>query len=184
MMNYKLCKVVSPLLLICFCFIQYKKTSSTQEDQLPPATQTGANTFGCKINGYVFVPKGYSGTGIPNPHVIFDNGLNNLPYLQIDATQYSPANISEGYIIISIGSIRGSGNYASPTNFNFFTGWQNIIGNCHTIAFDSTIKKWGNATITKYDPSNRIISGSFAYKFKTINCDTIFVTDGRFDFKL
>ena len=34
-------------------------------DQLPPETQTGANTFGCLVNGKVFIPK--------------DSGLN--PYL-------------------------------------------------------------------------------------------------------
>ncbi|MBS1947911.1 MAG: hypothetical protein JST47_09105 [Bacteroidetes bacterium] len=29
---------------------------SVAEPQLPPITQTGANTFGCKVNGKVWVP--------------------------------------------------------------------------------------------------------------------------------
>src|SRR5882724_1729284 len=28
--------------------------------ELPPATQTGANTFGCKVDGSFWVPKGFS----------------------------------------------------------------------------------------------------------------------------
>ncbi|KMQ67526.1 hypothetical protein ACM44_14780, partial [Chryseobacterium koreense CCUG 49689] len=37
------------------------RSSENQQDtynpQLPPITQTGANTFGCKINGVVMVPR-------------------------------------------------------------------------------------------------------------------------------
>jgi len=36
-----------------------KKNKPTNPvDQLPPETQTGANTFGCLINGEVFKPGG------------------------------------------------------------------------------------------------------------------------------
>ncbi|QKG53326.1 hypothetical protein [Hymenobacter sp. BRD67] len=31
------------------------------EDQLPPATQTGAGTFGCLFNGQPWTPQGYDG---------------------------------------------------------------------------------------------------------------------------
>ena len=30
----------------------------TPLEQLPPATQTGANTFGCLVDGEVYIPKG------------------------------------------------------------------------------------------------------------------------------
>jgi hypothetical protein len=32
-------------------------------DQLPPATQTGANTAGCLVDGKAFLPKGYIPSG-------------------------------------------------------------------------------------------------------------------------
>ena len=43
------------------------KKSSTTEDQLPPETTTGAMTFGCKVDGKVFVPK--DGKGKPGLYV-------------------------------------------------------------------------------------------------------------------
>ena len=43
------------LLLIIFTLINC--TKSDDQDQLPPITQTGANTFGCKINGVVMIPR-------------------------------------------------------------------------------------------------------------------------------
>ena len=183
-MNYKLFKAVSPLLLICFCLAQCKKTSSAQEDQLPPATQTGANTFGCKINGKVYIPKGYNGTGTPNPHLSFDIGLNSLPYLQIDAKQLNSANNAEGQVLIIFANISRIGRYEYPTDFNFSTGWPKYLNNCGIITFDTTIIKSGWGDIIKYDITNRIISGTFNFKFKTLSCDTVFVTDGRFDYKL
>ena len=49
--------------------------------------------------------------------------------------------------------------------------------------FDSTVIKNGVLTITKLDHSNRIISGTFnAILFKQ-GCDTIKITEGRFDMK-
>ena len=38
--------------------------------QLPPATQTGANTFGCLVNGQPYTPKG--NTGASNFGVTYD----------------------------------------------------------------------------------------------------------------
>ena len=66
---------------------------------------------------------------------------------------------------------------------NFSIGWNQILGNCFTQAFDTTIKKSGSITLTRYDVSSRIISGTFRAQFKTTTCDTIYLTDGRFDFK-
>ena len=47
-------------------------TKTTEEErwnpELPPITQTGANTFGCKINGVIMIPRDsrvYSLGGIP-----------------------------------------------------------------------------------------------------------------------
>jgi len=57
-----------------------KKDNNNNADSLPPATQTGANTLGCLVNGKVFVPKGHGGTGRPNPHVQYDYDLNGKPY--------------------------------------------------------------------------------------------------------
>ncbi len=46
------------LLLIALTFLNCSSSDDPiSQDQLPPITQTGANTFGCVINGEVLIPK-------------------------------------------------------------------------------------------------------------------------------
>ncbi|MCW3073455.1 MAG: hypothetical protein JWP69_524 [Flaviaesturariibacter sp.] len=174
--------IVTATLFLLLTAMSCKK-NKVAEDQLPPITQTGANTFGCLINGNVYIAKGYNGTGTPNPKIQFDIGLNGLPYLSIDAKQLNKEHISEGQVFVAIANISGTGTYTYPSSFNFSVGWNKYIANCGMLAFDTTIKQWGEANITKYDLTNHIISGTFNFKYKTQTCDTIRVTDGRFDFK-
>lgn len=58
-MNRKL--PLSLCLLLTQCS-QCKKDDPAPEEQLPPATQTGANTLGCLVNGQPYTPGGYKGT--------------------------------------------------------------------------------------------------------------------------
>ena len=47
-------------LLIAYALNSCSLTSDASPDTLPPETQNGAETFGCLVNGKVFVPKGNS----------------------------------------------------------------------------------------------------------------------------
>ncbi len=89
-----------------------------------------------------------------------------------------------GGVIISFQSIVGLGQYTYPNNFNFSVGWPALLNTCGTVAYDTTILKIGGGVLTRYDQANRIFSGTFNCKFKTLTCDTVYITDGRFDFKL
>ncbi|MEJ7914030.1 MAG: hypothetical protein WKF70_12800 [Chitinophagaceae bacterium] len=46
------------LLLLTVLFSFQCRKSKSELEQLPPATQTGAETFGCLVNGKAFKPKG------------------------------------------------------------------------------------------------------------------------------
>ena len=173
------------LLALFSIFAACKKGSTTTtQDQLPPATQTGTNTFGCLVNRKVYIPKGYSGTGTPNPKKIFDIGLNRLPYLQIDAIQYDDQKNQNGSFIINIDSLIGTGIYTVYTNKKQIGFGSYLIPSCGILPDDDIQYKSGNIQITKYDLTNGIISGIFSFKIKPSNCDTLFFTEGRFDFKL
>jgi hypothetical protein len=50
------------LLVLISCSKEDNKPTSPI-DQLPPATQIGANTAGCLLDGKAFLPKGYLHTG-------------------------------------------------------------------------------------------------------------------------
>ncbi len=170
------------LLIISFFFLllvySCKKDNASK---LPPPTQTGENTFGCLVNGEAYVPKGFDGTGRPNPHIQFDYGFNGQPYLTIDVIQYEKNN-AIGDIFIGFGNLTRTGYYSVPIDFTFLVAWKKL-GNCNTPPFDSTLQKYGGGIITKLDIPNRIVSGTFDFKYKTTNCDTVRITDGRFDIK-
>jgi hypothetical protein len=54
---------ITLLLLITACGCVNDNIQNNQQDELPPITQTGENTFGCIIDGEVLVPKdGSSGS--------------------------------------------------------------------------------------------------------------------------
>lgn len=59
-MKPRLFFIISSLLFVCLTASKCKKDKPPVNpvSQLPPETQTGANTFGCLIDGKVFVPKG------------------------------------------------------------------------------------------------------------------------------
>lgn len=161
-------------------FLSCRKTNTS--DQLPPSTQIGAGTFGCKINGEVFVPKGSDGTGRPNPHISYDFDLQGQPFLSISSKQFVSGTFA-GYCDIVFRNLNSTGDYYYPVDFENFVTWQSLLGNCYTPAYDTTVKKWGKGIITKLDIPNRIISGTFDCKFKHGQCDTVYITEGRFDIK-
>ena len=79
-----------PLLAALLGLSQCKKTepaAARPEDQLPPATQTGANTFGCLLNGQPWTPGGSNGTD--NYKVVYDPGYAGGS-LDIRAYRYPP----------------------------------------------------------------------------------------------
>ena len=168
-------------MLIVLCAASCKKDKQNQ-DQLPPATQTGANTFACLINGKVFIPKGYDGTGKPNPHILYDFDLQGQPFLSLEGNSFRKS-VSMGGIFLVFRNLNHPGYYSVIDNLKFTVGWPEVINQCGGQTLDSTLQKWGGGVITKLDIPNQIISGTFDFKYKPQNCDTVFVTEGRFDFK-
>ena len=61
-------------ILLLFAIIFFNCENNDPEEQLPPITQTGENTFGAIVNGKVFIPK--DKTGIRPPGGGTPRGLN------------------------------------------------------------------------------------------------------------
>ena len=171
-----------------FCFAKCEKEKpidSTNNDipGLPPATQVGANTFGCLINGIPWVPEGYGG-GSPNLSIDYDPGFNNGIF---GIAAYRKTVSDNTSMAIGVGdSIR---LINAPYTFNI--GFKGLGGAyyidsfyCERMSTDSSHKSSGFITISKLDRSTRIIAGSFEFTLFNANCgDTIKITNGRFDFK-
>ena len=154
-----------------------------RKDQLPPETQTGANTVGCLVNGKVFLPKK---EGI-NPEVnCFYQLVNGEYYFNMafsDLTNSSSAGISiqnrknplivgQIYIlnknIVDDGSFNGSGGIYSPhPNNQFYT----------------TTMLTGELKITKLDQVNFIVSGTFWFDAVNSLGEVVQIRQGRFDWR-
>jgi uncharacterized protein DUF6252 len=176
------------LFFILFSFASCRKHKPINPvDQLPAATQTGANTFGCLINGQVFLPKGPSLS----------------PILQC-AYQYLNTDYSKGYFFqLSAGNKNNSSDVFGIGIFTdslaikegVYTLAENQKGNAYGLysrfqeqgnVVKSTILYTksnlpGQVIITKLDEINQIVSGSFWFSVINDSGDTLKITDGRFD---
>ncbi|MBS1487715.1 MAG: hypothetical protein JST43_09005 [Bacteroidetes bacterium] len=167
--------ILSLALIIQFSSCDLFKKSDpkplTELQKLPPATQTGKNTFGCLINGKAFVP--ISTTDIT---AIYQQGILQIgvhttsPYqsvgLSVDETNYGPIT-TISYPLNKPPNSSGGSSYM-PLNGSSL---------CSTQAISGVI------TITKIDRVSYIVSGTFEFSSAASGCDTLKITNGRFDIK-
>ncbi len=166
------------LFILFFASLSGCKKSNDHEEVLPPITQTGANTFGCLINGKIYIPKGFE-QNHPNFDVIVDstNGGN------LDIRTFRKENGIMQALSFSCFGISSSGIYQTQIYPTYAKDINSSI--CYFVNSGSNYKQ-GFIQITRYDINNRIFSGTFEMKMydSTISCDTILITQGRFDKKL
>lgn len=177
-----------PLLAIMLSGMQCSKNKEvlkTELEKLPPITQTGAKTFGCLVNGVAYIPD--NGCTILCPPAFkpkYDNSNGGL----LTITSILTTNGNDKSINIGIDSCITIGKYFFETNnINKRLGFNNYKNstNCITsfnLDFGTLIE--GYLEITKFDLSNNIISGVFEFTLSKPSCETIKITNGRFDAKL
>jgi hypothetical protein len=174
-----------------------KNTSNNPIDELPAATQTGANTFGCLINGQAFTPGGGDGFGSPtlagtyqyaystpvplgmplNPYsgYIFDieaRDMRNSCSITGIGFAVDSIQVQQGYTYILQSEEAGTGD----------AGYQylNCSGTDNWFKTSDTTTR-GQLYLSRFDLSNKIASGTFWFNVLDNNGDTIKITDGRFD---
>jgi hypothetical protein len=171
-----------PLLLVS-C---RKQTNSDQINDhipgLPPATQIGANTFGFLLNGQPWVPSGNNGTA--NLSIDFDPGIDNgvmgisgYRIISTQEIQYFGLGIIDS-VNLKIPPYTINLSRISLYRFRFY-----LSSNCYLLSIEDETNSTGSITILKIDRTNRIVSGSFNATLSKINCDSIKITNGRFDMK-
>lgn len=152
------------------------------EDQLPPATQTGAGTFSCLLNGQPWTPNSSNrGSDI---YITYDPTYAEGSLL-IRAAFFPGNSQNNQNIIIGGAPITKPGIY-SFTSKTAGAGYidYNLPAPCNEFTSIHTVTQTGQLTITRFDLAAGIISGTFAFTLAQPGCDTIKVTQGRFDKKL
>ncbi|MDJ0365658.1 DUF6252 family protein [Hymenobacter sp. H14-R3] len=169
--------LVLPLALLLGC----KKSDPDPVSQLPPATQTGANTFGCLVNGQPWLPGGNDGTS--NYSIYYDPNYRKGT-LNIGTYRYYPVgSTSRQDIIIFSDSLKSTGTYSLSIPNHQEGLFYGSKGECEFHQNEVHYRR-GTLTITRLDKQAGIISGTFAFTLYKPGCDSVRVTQGRFDKKL
>jgi hypothetical protein len=175
------------LLLTLLIYASCKKTVTPNPipaiEQLPPATQEGKNTCGFLVNGKVWLPKGRVGNGSPNLKWWYDPGYHNGTF-NINGYRYDK---SEGDKFTSF--VIAIDNFSSPGIFYLNTagrvcGYSDYNKNCIYYREDTISRGNNHINITKFDLQSGIVAGTFEFTLAKDGCDTIRITQGRFDIKL
>jgi hypothetical protein len=165
-----------------FTFSQCKK-NKTEEPQLPPETTTGAMTFGCKVNGQIFLPK--DGNGRPGLYVQYIN-LGNVPsggwHLNIPAYNYLTnrgVSIQTDSLLLMEGL-----SYDFKQIKGFPLAFYEVLNNGTTEIFGKLDNDIGSLFVKRHDKANRILSGTFFFTGTKISTgEKVSITEGRFDIR-
>ncbi|MFA0962067.1 hypothetical protein AB9P05_09690 [Roseivirga sp. BDSF3-8] len=136
-------------------------------EQLPPLTTEGKGTFGCLINGEAFVSY--------YPNALADFSVFDKISLRAD---FRDENASVGLAIEPYNKEEVRFNYPD-SDMQFNIRYDSLY--CDYRAWDN-IEGW--VEIVEYNPFEKYVSGTFEYTAVNETCDTLRVTDGRFDLRV
>jgi hypothetical protein len=157
------------------------KADPNSDNGLPPATQEGKNVFACKVNGQPWI----SQRGLRN----MGGGLHG-DTLSVFGTKELEDGPIESLELVLLGTHDDSKQVykLNDTTTAYAVYTTTRASQCFNIAggFGGVVYKkvaGGQLTITKADPSAKIIAGTFSFTVPRDYCDTLKVTEGRFDVK-
>jgi len=147
------------------------------KEQLPPATQTGEGTFGCKVNGEVWRPE-----APPNINELHADYYQDEFFVSAERV-LDNGNLQSSVAIQINSNFEGEKDYKlSSISSDIYSTYRNLKQSCN---YDTDSFNVGKLTITHFDSSKRIVSGRFQFTavIKKGKCenDTIRITEGRFD---
>lgn len=174
----------SAFALMLFTFSQCKK-NKTEEPQLPPETTTGAMTFGCKIDGKVFVPKdGRGKPGLFCQYVNLGTGSGGGWFLNVPATDWASGSLTSVNIETdSLLFIEGQ-TYQFKNQKGFPRAFHQKESGGGVISFPKIDTETGNIVIKRHDVSQRILSATFSFVGTNLtNGEKVDITEGRFDIR-
>jgi hypothetical protein len=179
------------VLAICFTLsgMQCEKDQNIPEiDKLPPATQTGANIFGCMIDGKAFMPRKSGWFGGPvlvaQYQYLTDNGQTGNYFALTAQDEKTHVNEIWG---VSLSAQCVDLEVKTYTLDQYNTLFK-LAGEHHILdeslkfnTFTTDLINKGELTINRFDDANQIMSGTFW--FDAVNKDgvKVEVREGRFD---
>jgi hypothetical protein len=150
---------------------------------LPNESQSGADTFGCYVNGKLFIPKGspFAGPVLKAQY----SSQNNKPVFSISATMADGENRHSVSIVgDSVKLAVGTYPIATP-KAGGVSGHYNFPDPLSPQAsYTSTTVLAGQLTIKHFDSIKYVVSGTFYFDALNSNGEKVEIREGRFDVKL
>ncbi len=183
-------KLIHSFIILCislfFITACKKHTFTPAVDQLPAETQTGANTFGCLVNGKVFKPHGsgltpFLGCFYQNLYGTDDPGYHFGLYA------FDKSNVQDfASVEVGLDSIEIKENLIIPLTKYLIPGYgDGQYGHYKAgqtgILYHTNDNLKGELNVKHFDSVNQIMSGTFWFNAVSNNGDTVKITDGRFD---
>jgi hypothetical protein len=182
------------LMIALFLLLIGCSSDSNPEDGLPKETQTGANTFGCLIDGELLVPRSKNSTndfGVYDPLNFLGSYDDNHNYNEIEVWDYKSNKTTVLLLHIQGLYANGAKDYVIQES----NGMSNIDGYEHSYVHCTIFDKKTNSyqQYVSYENSGVIkisfysayarVSGIFNCRIRNIDnpSDEIEITNGRFD---
>ncbi len=183
-MKHKILSLVWLMFITTILSSSCKKNKISEIDKLPPATQTGVKTFGCLVNGKAWIPDNGCALLCPSSLKFYYDNINGG---QFSTKTELTINGRKEYINFGFDSCNKIGEYIFSTGMPGRSFAYNDYNkpNCQTLfSNDTGTAISGYFNITRFDLPNGIISGTFEITLSKQGCETINITNGRFDAKL
>src|SRR5690606_32362851 len=155
--------------------------------ELPPATQTGENTFGCMLDGAFWTPEGFG--IVPTAPILEARFIDDN--IKINARNFS-VSPTETEFEIYLKNVSETGIYPLNKKVSIYPNQTESYA-YHIKRKIRPLDQWvtnasftGVVNITKLDRANKIVSGTFEFRAESMTNpgEFIIVTEGRFDIKL
>lgn len=146
---------------------------------LPPITDTGANTFGCLVDGELFLPSPVKGSWRPPLTCTYQEISSGLVFTLSAAS----GSTKKAFVFNCIAlKLRDTVlNYLSPSEERNLSARYGVYTNKEYATYDNCP---GEFHLTRFDQVYGIASGTFWFDaVDTTTHDTIHVREGRFDVK-
>lgn len=157
-------------------------TTCKKQKGYPADTNTGANVFGCYVDGQLFIPCASFQWRVKS---VVQGDLNNFPFLTISAQNRCDRKYIYGRgFILYIDSVNLVENqtYKLGNYYNYKRGTPQLLYYEDLNYFGSDTSLPGTITIRKFDPVHKILSANFNAVVRSADStQTKALTRGTFD---
>ncbi len=166
------------------CKKETTASNSSNPNVLPPLTHEGKNTFGCKVNGEVWVA--YAPFTVGGTIALEGSYHEDIGVMHLMANRKNNDLHHNESIDLIIEDLFSSGEYILYGNQHTTKGLIDYSGsfNCSKYYIDTNLLR--QVDITYFSLAEGIVSGTFEMDLVNPSCtgDTIRIREGRFDWRM